>query len=82
MFTATFCVTDIDYIPFPVYLAAYSGEKAIVDIFLQREDCPIECIVNVYLLKATGHQMKLCIGFMKKRRKLDFTMYGLKVLKS
>ena len=56
MFTATSHVIDIDYIPSPVYLAAYSGDEAIVDVFLQREDCPIECKVNIYLLKATGQQ--------------------------
>ena len=55
MFTATSCVTDIDYIPSPVYLAAAStGNVDIVDVFLQREDCPIECIVDVYLLTALG----------------------------
>ena len=52
MFTATSCVTDIDYIPSPVYLAACTGKEAIIEIFLQREDCPKECKVNVYLLKA------------------------------
>ena len=56
MFTTPSCVTDIDYIPSPVYLAAYSGEEAIVDVFLQREDCPIECKVNTYLLKAMRYQ--------------------------
>ena len=55
MFTATSCVTDIDYIPSPAYLAALSGKEAIMEVFLQREDCPIECKVNIYLLKATEH---------------------------
>ena len=53
MFTTTSCVTDIDYIPSPAYLAAVSpGGEAIAPVFLQREDCPIECTVDVFLLTA------------------------------
>ena len=37
MFTTTSHVTDIDYIPSPVYLAAYSGDEAIVDFFFKEK---------------------------------------------
>ena len=43
MFTATTCVTDIDYIPPPVYYAVGRGYEATVEVLFQREDCPIEC---------------------------------------
>ena len=79
---ATYCVTDVDYIPSPVYLAAYSVEEAIVDVFLQREDCPIECKVNIYLLKATGHQA--LYWFYEEEEKIRFYhawIKGLEIMK-
>ena len=78
MFTSTSCVTDIDYIPSPVYLAAYSGEEDIVEVFLQRKDCPIECKVNIYLLKATRHQP--LYWFHEEEEKIRFYHVWIKSL--
>ena len=85
MFTATSCVTDIDYIPSPVYLAAVStGEESIVKVFLQREDCPIECIVDVYLLKAVRHLSQIVCWFHEEEKKITFYhvwIKGLEIMK-
>ena len=85
MFTAASCVTDIDYIPSPAYLAAVSpGEKAIVEVFLQREDCPIECKVNIYLLKAMRLQNQAVYSFHEEEEKIRFYhiwIKGLEIMK-
>ena len=79
MFTATSCVTDIDYIPSPVYLAACTGKEAVMEIFLQREDCPRECKVNVYLLKAMRRQA--LYWFYEEEEKIGFYYEWIKGLK-
>ena len=79
MFTATSCVTDIDYIPSPVYLAACTGKEAIMEIFLQREDCPRECKVNAYLLKAMRRQA--LYWFFEEEEKIGFYYTWIKGLK-
>ena len=81
MFTTTSCVTDIDYIPSPVYLAAYSGEEDIVEVFLQREDCPTECKVNIYLLKAVRRQALYCSDDKKKIGFYHVWIRGLEIIK-
>ena len=50
MFSTTNDSTDVDYVPCPLYTHAYQGNVCIVNMFLQRSDCPIECKVNAYLL--------------------------------
>ena len=85
MFTATSCVTDIDYIPSPVYLVAVStGNEAIVNVFLQREDCPIECIVDVYLLIAMRSLSLAMYFFQGEEEKIRFYhvwIKGLEIMK-
>ena len=85
MFTATSCVTDIDYIPSPVYLAAaFTGNEAIVDVFIQREDCPIECVVDVYLLTAMGRIGLAIYFFHREEDKIRFYriwIKGLEIMK-
>ena len=81
LFTTTSCVTDIDYIPSPVYLAAYSGEEDIVEVFLQREDCPTECKVNIYLLKAVRRQALYCSDDKKKIGFYHVWIKGLEIIK-
>ena len=83
MFTATSCVTDIDYIPSPVYLAAYSGDEAIVEVFLQREDCSLECKVNIHLLKAMRRQALYCSDHEIEKRVGFYHVWikGLEIMK-
>ena len=50
MFSTTNNSTDVDYVPCPLYTHAFQGNVRIVNMFLQRSDCPIECKVNAYLL--------------------------------
>ena len=85
MFTATSCVTDIDYIPSPVYLAATcTVGDAIVTIFLQREDCPIECIVDGFLLIAMRGLIQAMYWFRGEEEKIRFYhvwIRGLEIMK-
>ena len=53
MFSTTNNSTDVDYVSCPLYTHAYQGHVHIVNMFLQRRDCPIECKVNAYLLLGT-----------------------------
>ena len=80
LFTTTSCVTDIDYIPSPVYLAAYSGEEDIMEVFLQRKDCPTECKVNIYLLKAVKRQALYCSDDKKKIGFYHVWIKGLEIM--
>ena len=85
MFTATSCVTDIDYIPSPVYLAAVSaGEESVEEVFLQRKDCPRESIVDVYFLKAVRHLSQIVCWFHEEEKKISFYhvwIKGLEIMK-
>ena len=83
LFSTASCVTDIDYIPSPVYLAAYSGGEDIVEVFLQREDCPIECKVNIYLLKAMRRQALYCSDHEIEKRIGFYHVWikGLEIMK-
>ena len=81
MFTATSCVTDINYIPSPAYLAAVSpGGEAIAPVFLQREDCPIECTVDVFLLTAMRRLSEAMYCFHGEEEKIRFYHIWIKGL--
>ena len=42
-----------DYVPCPLYLAASVGKRSVVDFLIEREDCPLQCKCDAYLLLAT-----------------------------
>ena len=46
--------TNKDYVPCPLYLAAATGRRKIVEIFFERDDCPVQCKADAYLLLATA----------------------------
>ena len=46
--------TNIDYVPCPLYLAAATGRRKIVEIFFEQDDCPVQCKADAYLLLATA----------------------------
>ena len=41
-----------DYVPCPLYLAASVGKRSVVDFLIEREDCPLQCKCDAYLLLA------------------------------
>ena len=54
MFSTTNNSTDVEYVPCPLYThVASQADDCIVNMFLQRSDCPTECKINAYLLLGT-----------------------------
>lgn len=41
-----------NYVPCPLFLAASTGQHKAVSVLLEREDCPLECRADAYLLLA------------------------------
>ena len=44
--------TQQGYVPCPLFLAASTGQHKAVDVLIEREDCPLECKADAYLLLA------------------------------